>query len=206
MVTEILTHSAALDEFFREKIQEALNTQKIKVSTEAQIYLVNILTHFSKSENFFQTNADGKKELRPLALKLYDAVFSEAHNEKFLHLKSLGDTALYHAGVFYDAIHSGILDIEYYIQMGGSAYQSLANLSTTQRDGFGDLYDELSRKFAQLVEVLYLSCEQEMTANDNDLLRVLDRYIKTGSQKAKEILEENGILPEHLKTDKKAMQ
>ena len=195
-----LTTSKDLREFFFKKIQEAIFQQQAELSGEVEMYLVNILNYFSKSENLFQLDKDGKIEYRPLALMLYDAVFADP-DEKFNHLKSLGDTALFHAGVFYDGLYNDVVDVEYYINMGGAAYRSLANISTHQSLPVADMYHQMSLQFPTLVELLNLSCEKETRLTDKDLLKLLDRYLKTGSKKAQEILKEEGIIPDQLIAD-----
>lgn len=197
-----LTHSKDLKEFFHNKVKDIVEVQKVEISEDVEFYIVNILSHFSKSENLFQINDEGKVDYRPLALKLHDAIFSSRPGARYQHLKSLGDTALYHAGVFYEGLFNQVVDVGYYIQMGGSAYQHLANLTTHHGGSLSDLFYELSCHFSKLVEILYLCCEREVAQTDHDLLILLDRYLKTGSQKAKEILEEKGILPDHLLGDK----
>lgn len=201
-MNETLTKNQALQEFFYNKVKESLSLQKLTISTDAEFYLVHILSHFSKSENLFQTDANGKVEYRPLALKLYDAVFASESEKRFHQLKSLGDTALYHAGVFYDGLFNNVVDVGYYISMGGSAYQSLANQTTHYGKTMSEMFYELSLQFAKLVEVLHLCCEKEVAVTDHDLLKLLDRYMKTGSEKAKGILQEKGILTENLANTK----
>lgn len=195
MVQNITTR-VALPEFFYKRIKEALMRNQTDVSQDVEFYLVNILSHFSRTENFFQKGSDGRLEQRPLALKLYDAVFSE-NVEQFEHLKSLGDTALYHAGVFSDGLVNSMVDINYYIGMGGNAYLSLANMVTTPyQEHIADMYHSLGKQFGELVNVLSLCCEKEAPLTDADLLKVLDKYLKTGSERAKNILKEKGIIPD----------
>ncbi|OVE82009.1 hypothetical protein BVY03_01810 [bacterium K02(2017)] len=197
MVTP-LTQKIVLEEFFHHKLKEALKIQDISISEEVQFYLIHIMIYFSKSENLFQKDENGQLEYRALALKLHDSIFATSHGEKYSHLKSLADTALYHAGVFYEGLYNQVVDVDYYINMGGSAYQSLANLSTGHRKSLADMFAEMSFNFAKLVELLNLCCEKEEELSDEDILKLLDRYMKTGSQKAKEKLEGHGILPETL--------
>jgi len=201
-VDKSLTHSKNLKEFFHDKVKDVVEVQNVSISQEVEFYLVNILAHFSKSENLFHINKEGKVEYRPLALRLHDAVFASVPGRRFQHLKSLGDTALYYAGVFYDGLYNQVVDVGYYIGMGGSAYQSLANLTTSHGKTVSEMFYEMSQQFPSLVEILYLCCEREVAQTDIDLLKLLDRYLRTGSQKAKEILEDKGILPDLIKTDK----
>lgn len=195
-----LTRSANLLEFFRHKVKEAIDQQKVSVSDEVEYYLVHILTHFSVTENLYARDTNGRLHDRPLALRLYDATFD--YSKRFHHLKVLGDTALYQAGVFYDGLMNQSVDVDYYISMGGNAYQSLANMTTYQEKSLSDLYAELGEQFPGLVEVMHLCCEKEGELSNHDLLKLLDRYQKTGSQKAKEILTEKGISLERLQMDK----
>lgn len=182
-------------EFFSSKVKFALQQQGVTVSGEVEFYLVQLLNRFAVSKNYFQATDEGKVEFRALALKLYDAVF-DSPEKRFYHLKSLGDTALYHAGVFYDGLYNQAVGVDYYISMGGQAYQSLANLTTSNERTLADLFAELSERFPKLVEILKLSSETETGSSDNDILKLLDRYQKTGSEKAKQLLKEKGISPE----------
>lgn len=186
-----------LMEFFSKKVKQALCQQGMSVSGEVEFYLVQLLNHFAVSKNYFQTTEEGKVEFRALALKLYDAVF-DAPEKRYYHLKSLGDTALYHAGVFYDGLYNQAVSVDYYISMGGQAYQSLANLTTPSERSLADLFAELSERFPKLVEILKLSSETELGSSDNDILKLLDRYQKTGSETARQLLKEKGISPEAL--------
>lgn len=195
-----LTKNKGLQEFFFDKVKQALELQKISVSEEVEFYLVNVLTHYSRSENLFNKTPEGKIEYKPLALKLHDAVF-DAPQKKFFHLKSLGDTALYHAGVFYEGVFKDVVDINYYIMMGGSAYQSLANMTTTVKKNVSDMFCELSEQFRTLVEIMYLTCEKEVAVSDHDLLLLFERYQKTGSLKAQQILKQKGIDPDLIISD-----
>ena len=182
-----------LQEFFQQRIHAAVTTQHVDITPNVEFYLVCLMAHFARSEQFYQQDEQGKNEFRALALRLADAVEAQEAEEKVIHLKSLADSALYHAGVFYDGLYNQIVDVDYYINMGGAAYQSLANLNTHRTKSLADTFDALGRKFAELAEVLHFCCEHEKILSDVDLLRLLDRYLRTGSKKAKEILEEKGI-------------
>lgn len=185
-----------LEEYFIEKIRTNLSGQNVSVSEDVEYYLVQVLKHFARADNFFHKDEKGKVQQRALAMRLYDATF-EGPSKRFYHLKKLGDTALYHAGVFYDGLLNKIVDVGYYIQMGRRAYVSLAEAEKR----LADLFMELSETFPDLVEVLALSCERDQLT-DQDLLKWLDRYQKTKSKKAEAILREKGIMVEALRDDK----
>lgn len=188
----------SLTEFFVSKIDEALRIQKTSVSGEVHYYLVDLLTRFPAGQTCYVPKENQKDtDKRALALQLYDAVF-DTPEKKFQHLKTLGDSALFKAGFFYDALYNQPVGVDYYINMGCGAYSSLANMTTQGPVTLSDLYSELSGRFAELVEILHLVGESEVAAHDGDLLRILERYQKTGSQKAKDLLQTNGIDPDNL--------
>ena len=59
---------------------------------------------------------------------------------------------------------------------------------------FSELYNELARKFAKLVEVLN-EVSEGMSGADQSMLRLYDRWLKTGSDRMHRILVEKGIVP-----------
>lgn len=189
-----------LEEFFVQRIQESLAIHGLSVSEQVEYYLVQLLKKFSLAENFFHTNEKGVLENRPLALMLYDATFCPA-SQKFLHLKKMGDSALYQAGVFYDGLVNQVVDVKYYIVMGQKAYASLAHQKTITDKSMTDLFVELCDGFPQLVEVMALCCESDSSKNQN-LLRWIERYHKTKSPQVKEILKQRGIIVDQLIQDK----
>ena len=81
-----------------------------------------------------------------------DAASADLHT-KIRCLKKLGDLSLYTAGFFGESINRKIIDIDYYIGMGGSAYMSLSAILQNQKT-FAELYLELAELFPNLVDVL----------------------------------------------------
>jgi hypothetical protein len=198
---EELTKALNLEEFFIERVREAAVTQKTCLSADVEFYLVHLLTHFAKAVNFFQTTPEGRVEDRPLALKLYDATFDE--KSRYLHLKSLGDTALYSAGVFFDGLGDRRGKIDYYITMGAGAYTSLANMATHSEKRLGDIFDELAQRFPDLVEIVNMTCEGD---TDRGILKLIEHWRLSGSQRAREKLVAHGISPDTLLGSTKVVQ
>lgn len=191
----------SLEEFFIERLREALSVQKLSISGEVEFYLVHLLTHFAHSQNFFHTTSEGRIEDRPLALRLYDATFDAG--KRFIHLKTLGDTALYSAGVFMDGLGEKRGTIDYYISMGSGAYSSLANMTTAGMNCMADLFDELAKSFAPLTETISKVCEKN---DDGNIFKLLERWRLTGSVQAKEKLVANGINPDAIELTSKNVQ
>jgi hypothetical protein len=171
-------------EFFREAVVDALTQTKVKATPLAEHYLVQLLEHFMATERLHQET---------LAEMFLKAVNSEKAAEKVDLLKKLGDSSLYISGFFGDSLNRKLVDLDYYVDMGGNAYGTLA--VHVRENSFRQVYSELGSRFVQFVDVLtYISTKTLMQTNE-DLLRLYDRYLRTGSDLAKEHLLEKGLLP-----------
>ena len=70
-------------------------------------------------------------------------------------MRALGDSALCVSGFFADSLNRKIVDVDYYINMGGGACTALSPRSSNRRDVaevFSELYAELAHKFPALVD------------------------------------------------------
>ena len=81
--------------------------------------------------------------------------------------------------------------------MGGNAYGSLSEevRGTFRGNAFAGVYRELAAKFHVLVDVLNEIKDGSRDANDADLLRAYDVWLKTGSRRAESILAQHGVVP-----------
>jgi hypothetical protein len=123
-----------------------------------------------------------------------------AHNSpsplKLDLLKKLGDNSLYISGFFGDSLTRKIVDIDYYVDMGEGAYGALS--SSTSDELLAEMFHEFSRRFTAFVDILTLISQEAMIQTNEDLLRLYDRYIATGSRLAEEQLLEKGLLSADL--------
>jgi hypothetical protein len=190
-------------DFFTEVVRDAMTQRKVKTTPLAETYLVQLLEHFVSVDNLFADDqAEGTKSQTPLAEMLLKAVQSPVHMRVEL-LKKLGDTSLYISGFFGDSLARKIVDIDYYAGMGGTAYQ---NLSTVVREESSKLiFNELSMRFLDFVEVLTFISTKSLVHSNQNLLRLYDRYVTTGSKLAREQLLEQGLLTP-IETGKKTFQ
>lgn len=187
--------SKDLNEFFKNEVVAARTDLGVKMSELTEYYLVNLLCEYSRRDNV-NTAQPGAE---PLAFLLKNA--NEATPaERVQRLKHLGDVALYVAGFFTDFVERSLVDVDYYISMGGSAYGNLSGLIGNQRHGdtFALLYKQMSLKFTDLVDVLNQIAErsQQKSNTDADLLRLYDRWARTGSERIRKLLLERGLLPQ----------
>ncbi len=108
-------------------------------------------------------------------------------------LKKLGDTSLYISGFFGDSLHRKVVDIDYYAGIGGTAYHTLATCVSEEK--YVPVFNDLAGRFLDYVELLTYISQQAMVQTHEDLLRLYDRYLTTGSKLAEEQLIEKGVLP-----------
>ncbi len=182
--------SADLSSLFHEKVQNALKAQHVEASEFAEIYLVNLLATYHASDRNLH---DGGEELfeKPLALMLLEANEGDDRN-RIARLKQVGDSALIISGFFSDSIRKSLVDLPYYISIGGSAFATLADMHDKHAT-FADLYQELSLKFAAFVDVLATIAPWNHAFTNEELLQLYMRWIQSGDERLRQFLERRGI-------------
>ncbi len=185
-----------LQEYFRESVDTAVARQSVEIDPHATHYVVNLLTLYSRSEALYEDTGD-HYGLKPLAIMMKDAVDAPTQDERRFALQRLGDVALFIAGCFADSLAKKLVDLDYYIRMGGSAYGSLSEemRGTVRGRAFGHVFAELAAKFQILVDVLNEVSESARSGSDRDVLRLYEVWLKTGSRRAEELLRAQGIHP-----------
>lgn len=185
-----------LRDYFRESIDAAMDKQGVDVDPHAAHYVVNLLTLFSRSEDLYEDH-DDSYGIRPLALMMADAADAPTVADRNLSLQRIGDVALFISGFFADSLAHKMVDIDYYINMGGNAYGSLSDeiRGTFRGRALAGVYTELARKFQIVVDVLNEVRDGARQSSDIDLLRTYEVWLRTGSKRAAELLKQNGVVP-----------
>ncbi len=193
---EQLITETSLQEYFQTSISDALENQNVKAGAETVHYIVNLLTSFSRAEKLFESTPDGMM-IRPLALLYEEAVSGATLDERIRALRRLGDVALFISGVFSQSLNRCVVDIDYYVSMGGSAYSCLSDTvrGTNRSRTMSGIYDELASKFVAFVDVLGEISEGGSCNNDTDVLRQYEIWLRTGSTRAADRLRAVGIHP-----------
>ena len=193
---------ATPEDYFRELVTEAIKNNKVKLKPEAEFYLVNLMSQFISVNQLYSCDQDGNLKSEPLALMIKEALETEQERARQAMLRRVGDVSLYTAGFFQDSFTRKMVDVDYYIEMGESAYQGVAEQS--QEEVMKQLYGELAQKFAQCVELLAEISAKTTQKTEADLLRLYELWMRTGSDRAEKALKEAGIVPN--KSIKKSMQ
>jgi len=188
----------SLQQFFHDSVQGALSRQQVEAQPETASYLVNLLLSFLRPGRLFERGDDGF-EFRPLAYRYADTLQAMSPELRARALRDLGDVTLFVAGVFAESLNRKLVDVDYYAAMGGSAYARLADdmrASTVGRT-FSSMFEELAAKFIRFADVLGEVAEHPDVRQHRDILRLYDRWLKTGSRRAMQRLRALGIEPNH---------
>ncbi len=195
MPKAVIAH-ANVQEYFHDAVTRALEHQNIEATEETVFYVVNLLAHFSRSERLFTETEDGTF-VQPLTELYAEALEAPSLEMQTRSLKRLGDVALLISGIFSDSLNRKLVDVDYYIAMGGGAYGHLAELIRDSLSGraLGSIFRELSRKFADFVDVLGEVSEEANLTSTRDVLRLYEIWLRTGSRRAADRLRRLGIEP-----------
>ena len=181
-----LLREQAPAEYFKELVDSALARQHIQAGDLTAYYLVNLLCQFVRPEAR-ATDLDAE----PLAIRLTRAL-QTGGSEQRARLRSLGDFSLFMSGFFSDSLRRRTVDVDYYVSMGEYAYGSL---SRRDEDAFAEVFGELARKFVGYMDVLADISERTAITSSADLLRLYEKWLRTGSSRDGKKLIDRGIVP-----------
>jgi hypothetical protein len=178
-------------EFFHGAVTSALKAKDVAASEPTEFYLVTLLTDFMNVQHLSE---------EPIAIKMAQAKEATTPEARARALKEIGDTTLYMSGFFAERIpgRHGLVDVDYYISMGGSAYGQLATMGGSTRataaQFFRAAYTELSQKFAEFVDVLAAVREGAGLGSGPSLVKLCEEWVRTGSETAERRLRESGVV------------
>ena len=136
--------------------------------------LGSLLERFGRSEQLFAYQ-EGQMTLRPLALLYSDAIEADNTRERCLMLQQLGDMALFLGALFPERFtRHGILQ-DYFIGMGGSAYDYLADNARANQH----IYAELANTFTRMLEMVANACSRKHRLTTEEVLALYQRWINT---------------------------
>lgn len=175
-------------EYFKDLIESALSRQRLRATELTSYYLVDLLCRFMRPDGRIPFSDDPDE---PLAIRLGRALDSGGLEQR-ARLRNLGDFSLFMTGFFADSLHRRAVDVDYYVSMGEYAYGSL---SRRDADAFGEVFSELASKFVPYMDVLSDVSDQSGFRSSSDVLRLYEKWLRTGSPRDGQRLIDRGILP-----------
>jgi hypothetical protein len=183
-----VTLAASVDEFFHEVVTDALSVMDLDASESASWYLVGLLGEF----------AHARLTDEPLGMKLAQA--GDDPGERVRTLKTVGDTSLYVAGFFAESLTRTLVQVDYYVGIGQTAYAQLSR-SLDSRAGsartIADVYAELADQFPRFVDVLGEVRRRISLAEVNattDINRLYEIWLRTRDAWVEKKLRALGVL------------
>ena len=176
-------------EYFKELIESALARQHLQAGDLTTYYLVNLLCQFVRLD----AAAGSDDHSEPLALRLGRALESGGMEQR-LRLRRLGDFSLFVSGFFSDSLQRRAVDVDYYVSMGEYAYGSLSH---RDEDAFAEVFGELARRFVGYMDVLSEVSERTALSSSADVMRVYEKWLRTGSPRSGQKLTARGIVPNY---------
>lgn len=187
-MNESLVHAQTPLEFFKEQVEAACERQRLRPQPLTSYYVVSLLSEGVQMHRSGTSDPMGCAE--PLGIKLLRALHTGGSLQR-LGLKQVGDASLFISGFFSDSLRRSLVDVDYYVSLGGYAYRSLG----TTDDTLSPIFAELSEKFVAFVDVLSEVSARTSLTSDADLLRLYEKWVRTGSRRNGDLLAERGIVP-----------
>lgn len=188
-------------DFFNEAVENAFVERRFQTFPSARSYLVKLLEYYVPAGNLFdEVDEQGRRTRSTLAETFLKAMNAEPHLRADM-LKKMADRALYITGFFSDSLQRKVVDVDYYAEMGVSAYGVLADNS--REDMAAKVYREYAAKFVAFSEILATISAQARIQDEANIMRLYETYAKTGSDFARERLLERGLIAVPLSDLKK---
>jgi hypothetical protein len=184
-----VTLAASVDEFFHEVVTDALAVVDLEASEPASWYLVGLLGEMTRA----------RLTDEPLGPKL--AQVGADAGERVKTLKQVGDTSLYVAGFFAESLSRSLVDVEYYVGIGQTAYAELAR-SLGGAKTITEVYAELADKFPRFVDVL-AEVRKRTDFATPDVGKLYEMWLRTRDEWIEKKLRALGVLVE---VDNKVIQ
>ena len=177
---------STVEAFFQDEVERAFREEGLAPGVAVEHYVVQLLAGYAVRQI----------ESTPLALRMLAAAEAPPP-ERRRHLRRIGDTSLYVSGFWSDSLEGRVVDVDYYIEMGGTAYGELAREGVrSSADPLGEVFGELAGNFVRFVGALALISRRVATpTSDRDILRLYRQWQRTKSANAAARLAALGVVP-----------
>ena len=191
----VINLNADISDYFEEVVGGAMRARNVDVTPAASSYVVGLLCEYAHPSAASERTFD-----EPLTFALRDALEANG-KERFKRLRMLGDHVLYALGFFGGHLEMRGVAKSYVVGVGTTAYTeaaSMLKLNPKHTDAGHDVLRELARKFKPVADVLADVAEGTLACGAKDersVVKMYERWLKTGSTRLAEELGAQGILP-----------
>ena len=188
---EVLEISLSPSVFFLEMVNEAISQRNINTYPAVNSYLAKLLEKYIVADNLFDEKGEGTKRTQGTLAELYLRASVAEGAQKIEMLRRLGETSLYISGYFGESLQRKIVDVDYYVNMGGTAYAALSGY--VNENPSAKVFKEISEKFVMFVDVLGYISGKATDGSNQSILRLYEKYMRTGSELARDQILEKGL-------------
>ena len=189
----MLDLSANLESFFHDVLDDAMRQKQVAATEAAEVYLVSLLADYARPDALSSAALE-----RPVTL-LLDEALNAPGQERFERLRVLGDGVLYVSGFFAQHLETRGVEVRYVTSLGARAYDNAGRmLRGAANENAPDLFFELAENFERFAQLLNAVAERLQLAaapSSLGLLKLYERWLKTGSQELGSELMQRGVLP-----------
>ena len=160
-------------------VSEAEFASKCVLNEELESYLVFLLMRFANKPEMIA---------KVLALDYLDGNLKKGQSRK-QRLREVGDQCLLFAGFFPKQAERRMVKVSYFVQIGQSAYQELAD---SANDESAKIYTSLAENFVMIMDILQTMrfLENEGSLSNLTPIHAFELWHETGSQHAYKIIRD----------------
>jgi hypothetical protein len=183
----------SVSHFFGEVVEDSIRQRGMEATDGATRYLVALLADYAHPDR-----RAGETLERSLTLLYDEAINTADAADRFERLRCLGDGVLYGCGFFGDHFEARGVDPKYLHGLGTRAYGAASGILRGPEKRGPDLFAELADKFEAFVAIIADVADATIamgTETSRGLLKVYERWLKTGSDRLATALTSRGVVP-----------
>lgn len=190
------TPCSELESYFQQRLVSALQRRGLRPQASTEHYLLSMLSDYGMGEQ-------RARELgRPLGPWFFEAIQCADVPRRFRELRRVGDTALYSRGFFSEYLSRRGISNRYVAEIGERAYAGAHSLVRhplqTSSPKHNAAYRELASGFEEFAAVLDEVKEATSLRTPQEIVRLYDRWRRTGSSVLAERLRSAGVFPQRV--------
>ncbi len=159
--------------YFHKRIQRYAQRFSPPPHEDTCWYIGTVLDRLGRSENLYSYQ-DGQMTLRPLALLYGDAIEANNERQRCLILQQLGDMALFLGALFPGRYARRGIGVDYFVGMGGGAYDYLSENARDNRH----IFAELANTFTRMLEMVANACSRRQELGTEEILALYRRWLQ----------------------------
>lgn len=188
MVLLTQTDNVTLADYFRERLHVSSEQLDPPPHEDTLWYVGGMLARFGDTDQLYSYEG-GAMTIRPLAMLYKDAHEAGSARERCLILRQLGDLALFMGALFPENYARRGIHQDYFIGMGGGAYDYLSENAPQNRH----IFSELAAAFTRMLALIADACSRQRVFDAADVLQLYQRWRQSRDHRLERQLRALGI-------------